>query len=69
LSQDQIAGTLSNRYPEHLEKRVSHQTNYNALYILRKGEPEDFKEVLPNAFRAADWFRFHGTYSNGENIL
>jgi uncharacterized protein YbjT (DUF2867 family) len=33
-----------------------------------KSELEDFKTVLPNAFTAEDWFRFHGTYSNGEKI-
>jgi uncharacterized protein YbjT (DUF2867 family) len=33
-----------------------------------KGEPEEFKKILPDAFNAEDWFRFHGTYSNGERI-
>ena len=37
-SPEQIAGTLRNRYPEHLEQRVSHETIYNALYIMPKGE-------------------------------
>ena len=37
-SPEQIAGTLKNRYPDHLEKRVSHEAIYNALYILPKGE-------------------------------
>lgn len=33
-----------------------------------KGKPEDFKRVVPDAFSAEDWFRFHGHYSNGERI-
>lgn len=33
-----------------------------------RGEPEDFKKVLPDAFSAEDWFRYHAHYSNGERI-
>jgi uncharacterized protein YbjT (DUF2867 family) len=33
-----------------------------------KGSPEEFKKVIPDAFSAEDWFRFHGHYSNGEKI-
>jgi len=33
-----------------------------------KGTPEEFKKVIPDAFSAEDWFRFHGHYSNGERI-
>jgi len=33
-----------------------------------KGEPEEFKKILPDAFNAEDWFRFHGVYSDGERI-
>ncbi len=25
-----------------------------------KGEPADFRKVVPDAFSAEDWFRFHG---------
>ena len=32
------------------------------------GTPEEFKKVIPDAFSAEDWFRFHGHYSNGERI-
>ena len=35
---EQIAGTLRNRYPDEPEKRVSHETIYNALYVMPKGE-------------------------------
>lgn len=37
-SPEQIAGTLRNQYPDDLEKRVSHETIYNALYVMPKGE-------------------------------
>ena len=37
-SPEQIAGTLRKQYPEALEKRVSHETIYNALYVMPKGE-------------------------------
>ena len=33
-----------------------------------KGSPDDFKKIIPDALSAEDWFRFHGTYSNGEKI-
>jgi hypothetical protein len=34
-----------------------------------RGTPEEFKKVLPDAFSAEDWFRFHGRYGNGEKIV
>ena len=37
-SPEQIAGALRNGYPDKPEKRVSHETIYNALYIMPKGE-------------------------------
>jgi IS30 family transposase len=37
-SPEQIAGTLKNLYPEQAERRVSHETIYNALYVLPRGE-------------------------------
>lgn len=33
-----------------------------------KSSPEEFKKVVPDAFSAEDWFRFHGKYANGEKI-
>ena len=33
-----------------------------------KGSPEEFKKLIPDAFSAEDWFRFHGQYSNGEKM-
>jgi uncharacterized protein YbjT (DUF2867 family) len=32
------------------------------------GAPEEFKNIVPDALSAEDWFRFHGHYSNGEKI-
>jgi transposase, IS30 family len=37
-SPEQIAGTLRNQYPDDLDQRVSHETIYNALYVMPKGE-------------------------------
>ena len=37
-SPEQIAGALRNCYPDEPEKRVSHETIYNALYVMPKGE-------------------------------
>lgn len=37
-SPEQIASSLRKLYPDNLEKRVSHETIYNALYVMPKGE-------------------------------
>jgi transposase, IS30 family len=37
-SPEQIAGTLRNQHPDALEMRVSHDTIYNAWYVMPKGE-------------------------------
>jgi IS30 family transposase len=37
-SPEQVAGTLKNQYPNQWELRVSHETIYNALYVLPRGE-------------------------------
>lgn len=37
-SPEQVAGTLKNQYPHQSELRVSHETIYNALYVLPRGE-------------------------------
>jgi IS30 family transposase len=36
-SPEEIAGTLRNRYADDSEKRVSHETIYNALYVMPRG--------------------------------
>jgi IS30 family transposase len=37
-SPEQIAGTMKCLYPQQPEQRVSHETIYNALYVMPKGE-------------------------------
>ena len=58
--------------PIFLRKLLLKDLHYMFIYFEDhkgpKGEPEDFKKVLPDAFNAEDWFRFHGAYSNGERI-
>jgi len=49
-------------------KDIHNMCLYYELEKGPKGEPEDFKKVVPNAFSAEDWFRFHGKYANGEKI-
>lgn len=42
------------------------------LYFENEGiaaNPDDFKAIVPNAFSAEDWFRFHNHYANGEPIV
>ena len=36
-SPEQIAGTMQRQYPQQPEQRVSHETIYNALYVMPKG--------------------------------
>ena len=58
--------------PDFLRRLFLKDLHYMFLYFEDqkgpKGEPEDFKKILPDAFNAEDWFRFHGLYSNGEKI-
>lgn len=58
--------------PIFLRKLLLKDFHYMFIYFEDhkgpKGDPEDFKKVLPDAFNAEDWFRFHGAYSNGERI-
>jgi uncharacterized protein YbjT (DUF2867 family) len=58
--------------PIFLRKLLLKDLHYMFIYFEDhkgpKGDPEDFKKVLPDAFNAEDWFRFHGAYSNGERI-
>ena len=59
--------------PIFLRKLLLRDLHHMFLYFEDqkgpRGEPEDFKKVLPDAFSAEDWFRFHGTYANGEPIV
>lgn len=50
-------------------KDLHHMFLYYEVEKGPRGTPEGFKKVLPDAMTAEDWFRFHGKYSNGENIV
>lgn len=58
--------------PVFLRKLFLKDLHYMFLYFEEqkgpRGEPEEFRKILPDAFNAEDWFRFHGRYSNGERI-
>jgi nucleoside-diphosphate-sugar epimerase len=58
--------------PIFLRKLLLKDLHYMFIYFEDhkgpKGDPEDFKKVLPDAFNAEVWFRFYGAYSNGERI-
>jgi uncharacterized protein YbjT (DUF2867 family) len=47
---------------------LHHMFLYYEVQKGPRGTPEAFKKVVPDALSAADWFRFHGRYANGEPI-
>ena len=49
-------------------KDLHHMFLYYEVQKGPRGTPEAFKQVLPDALSAEDWFRFHGQYANGEKI-
>lgn len=51
-----------------LLKDLHHMFLYYEVQKGPRGTPEAFRKILPDALSAEDWFRFHGTYSNGEKI-
>ena len=59
---EQIASTLRNRHPDEPEKRVSHETIYNALYVMPKGE---LRTELLGCLRQAQ--RIRRTRARGED--
>jgi uncharacterized protein YbjT (DUF2867 family) len=58
--------------PKFLRKLFLNDLHHMFLYYEEqkgpRGTPQEFKKFLPDAMSAEDWFRFHGKYSNGENI-
>jgi uncharacterized protein YbjT (DUF2867 family) len=50
-------------------KDLHHMFLYYELQKGPRGTPQKFKTIVPDALSAEDWFRFHGRYSNGENIV
>jgi uncharacterized protein YbjT (DUF2867 family) len=59
--------------PKFLRKLFLNDLHHMFLYYEDekgpRGTPQAFKKILPDAMSAEDWFRFHGTYSNGEKIV
>jgi len=51
-----------------LLKDLHHMFLYYEVHKGPRGTPEAFKQVLPDALSAEDWFRFHGRYANGDPI-
>ncbi len=50
-------------------KDIHHMFLYYEEQKGPRGTPEAFKQILPDALSAEDWFRFHGRYANGEPIV
>lgn len=50
-------------------KDLHHMFLYFEVQKGPRGTPEEFRKVVPDAFSAEDWFRFHGRYANGEKIV
>ena len=51
-----------------LIKDIHHMFLYYEVQKGPRGTPEAFKQILPDALSAENWFRFHGRYANGERI-
>ncbi len=52
-----------------LFKDLHHMFLYYETQKGPRGEPEEFRKVVPDALTAEGWFRFHGRYANGERII
>jgi taspase (threonine aspartase 1) len=58
--------------PIFMRRLFLNDLHHMCLYFEEKGlsaEPEEFKKIIPDAFSAEDWFRFHNRYANGEPIV
>lgn len=58
--------------PIFLRRLFLNDLHHMCLYFEQQGlsaEPEEFKKVIPDAFSAEDWFKFHNRYANGEPIV
>jgi len=49
-------------------KDIHHMFLYYEEQHGPRGTPQAFKQVVPDALSAEDWFRFIGHYANGERI-
>ena len=52
-----------------LFKDLHHMFLYYEVQKGPRGEPSEFRKVVPDALTAEGWFRFHGRYANGERIV
>lgn len=59
--------------PIWLRRLLLNDLHHMCLYFERdkgpKGEPEAFRQIVPDALSAEGWFRFHNRYANGEPIV
>ena len=58
--------------PIFMRRLFLNDLHHMCLYFEEQGlsaEPEEFKKIIPDAFSAEDWFRFHNRYANGEPII
>ena len=58
--------------PIFLRRLFLNDLHHMCLYFEEQGlsaEPDEFKKIVPDAFSAEDWFRFHNRYANGEPIV
>ena len=59
--------------PIWLRRLLLNDLHHMFLYFERdkgpKGEPEAFRQIVPDALSAEAWFRFHNRYANGEPIV
>jgi len=58
--------------PVFMRRLFLNDLHHMCLYFEEQGlsaEPDEFKKIIPDAFSAEDWFRFHNRYANGEPII
>jgi uncharacterized protein YbjT (DUF2867 family) len=58
--------------PIFMRRLFLNDLHHMCLYFEEQGlsaEPEEFRKIIPDAFSAEDWFRFHNRYANGEPII
>ena len=69
VSGTKVRGQLA--MPIFLRRLLLNDLHHMCLYFENQGisaTPAEFKRVIPDAFSAEDWFRFHNRYANGDPI-
>jgi len=75
LALEKVSGTSVRpqlAMPIFMRRLLLNDLHHMCLYFEEQGlaaEPEDFKKIIPDAFSAEDWFRFHNRYANGDPIV